>query len=196
MASSSATSYYRSDEHVRIVDDTVRDSSSSVDRHSETVAGQLGQKRPVRLQPSENKDADFISMPLSRERFEVLKNWEGVVTAVERKSFFAMARLVDSELDRAEDELEIDFDNVLSSERSLVQEGAVFYLTVGKRYPEGGRPEKVTKLIFRRMPRWSTGDIERAKATAEDLLQRLNPRNPISKQSNSEGPNYKTEQEK
>ena len=93
-----------------------------------------------------------------RENFKVLRNWEGVVTSVE---------------ETCSDEIEIDIDNVADGDRDLVQEGAIFYLTVGIRYPRGEGPQKTTRVVFRRMPRWSSRDIERGEAAANSLWQKL-----------------------
>lgn len=109
-----------------------------------------------------------------QERFEVIKHWEGVVINVEAETFSADLRLVESSYPVADSQIEIDLDNVPEGDRSLVQKGSVFYLTVGTRYPAGGRPEKSTRLVFRRMPRWSEGDIRRSEAIAEDLWRKLN----------------------
>ncbi|NNF95572.1 MAG: hypothetical protein HKM94_01435 [Halobacteria archaeon] len=110
-----------------------------------------------------------------RERFEVLDSWEGVVTEVERNCFFASMRRTNSKIERAEAEFEIDIDNVAKGDRELVQNGSVFYLTVGISYPRGQGPQKTTRLIFRRMPRWSSRDIARAEAAATELWEKLNP---------------------
>jgi hypothetical protein len=103
----------------------------------------------------------------------VIENWEGVVTCVEEDSFFASMRPTNSENERAEDEFEIDFDNVAEGDRELVREGAIFYLTVGVRRPRGQGPQKTTQIIFRRMPRWSPRDIERGEAAATELWEKL-----------------------
>ncbi len=123
---------------------------------------------------SPNYDRDTFTK--NSEHFNLLKNWEGVVTAIEEDTFFASMRLTDSENRLAEDEFEIDFDNVPEGDRGLVCEGAIFYLTVGKLYLPGEGPQKVTRIIFRRMPRWSASDIERAEAAAEDLWENLKPK--------------------
>jgi hypothetical protein len=177
----SSTGFYaKAESPPRIIDDAPTDSSNAgtanpltpaTEKH-ETVVGKLPERNPNLPRRSELNDAGFVET--QRERFEIIKHWEAIVTAVETRSFFAMARSVESDNERAEDEIEIDLENVLPSERDLVREGAVFYLIVGTRYPTGSRPEKITKLIFRRMPRWSAGDIQRAKSVAEKLWEAFN----------------------
>ncbi len=116
----------------------------------------------------------FGGLRRERERLEVLDNWEGVVTAVEGDSFFASMRRTNSKIKRAEDEFEINIDNVARGDRELVHVGAVFYLTVGTRHPHGEGPQKTTLIIFRRMPRWSSRDIARAEAASTELWEKLN----------------------
>lgn len=111
--------------------------------------------------------------PRKRDRFQVLKNWEGVVTAIEEDLIFASVRQTNSESERAEDEFEMDIDNVPSGDRELVRVGAVFYLTVGIRRPPGEDSQKTTRVIFRRMPRWSAGDVARAEVAADELWKEL-----------------------
>ena len=113
--------------------------------------------------------------PIALEPFCALKNWEGVVTAVENSVFFASMRLTSSDSKVADAEFEIDMDNVPEGDRDLVRDGAVFYLTVGIRHPLGEKSQKTTRIVFRRMPRWSDRDIERAESAATDLWQRLQP---------------------
>lgn len=122
---------------------------------------------------------DQIKLQQDRERFEVLDNWEGVVTAVEGDSFFASMRRSNGKTERAEDEFEIDIDNVAMGDRDLVHVGAVFYLTVGIRRPRGEGPQKTTRVVFRRMPRWSSRDIKRAEAAATELWEKLHSRTAV-----------------
>lgn len=110
-----------------------------------------------------------------QEPFVVLKSWEGVVTSVGTETFFAAMRSLDDDKKRAETEFEVDLSEVLSGDRDLVREGAIFYLTVGISYPKGGIPGKTTRIVFRRMPRWSTQDIKRAEAATDKLMRILNP---------------------
>ena len=109
-----------------------------------------------------------------KEDFEILGHWEGMVTIVEQRSFFAAMRSRDSEQELPDEQFEIDLDNVDEGDRELVREGAVFYLTVGIRRARGEGPAKTTRVVFRRMPRWSSRDIERAESEAEKLWLALN----------------------
>ena len=149
---------------------TRRDGSSAslpeVDSDTSNSVGQ-GPKIRSRVNHGQKK------FPLERDRFEVLDNLEGVVTAVEGDSFFASMRHPSSKIERAEDEFEIYIDNVPEGDRDLVCVGAIFYLTIGIRRPRGESSQKTTQLVFRRMPRWSSRDIERAETATTDLWERL-----------------------
>lgn len=105
--------------------------------------------------------------------FRILKNWEGVVTTVNEDTFHAVMRETTSRDSRAEDSFEIDIDSVPSGDRELLTEGAVFYLTLGVETPLGQGPQKTTRLFFRRMPKWSPRDIERAKTDTRELYRQL-----------------------
>lgn len=107
--------------------------------------------------------------------FEVVRNWEGVVTAVDHSVFYGAVRDTSDIVQVPEDELEIEFDSVAEGDRDLVREGAVFYFTVGNRRVRGGSREISTRIVFRRMPRWSLRDIERAESATTDLYEKLNP---------------------
>ena len=93
------------------------------------------------------------------QRFKVLRNWEGRVTAVDEDKFWAVIRTVNHHDSlQPEDEIEVDLESVLPGDEELVQEGAIFYLTLGSRIIPGEHPERSTRLIFRRMPRWHPRD--------------------------------------
>ena len=171
MSRSSSTPTYRPIEEP-VVMDKISTSASPLSEPNTTDENSIKEKETLRILSDADSDLE-ISVGSTPEQFQVLKHWEGVVTCVERHSFFAMARLVESAHDLPEDEFEIELDNVAEGDRNLVQEGAVFYLTVGIRYPLGSRPEKVTRLYFRRMPRWSEGDIKRADSAADELWHKL-----------------------
>ncbi|MEG3620150.1 hypothetical protein V5T82_16925 [Magnetovibrio sp. PR-2] len=106
-------------------------------------------------------------------RFDVLSNWEGVITAVEQTKFYASIRKTNSDLSVAEDGVEIGIDEVDHGDLDLLKEGSIFYLTVGVIHPPGQGRQKTTRLVFRRMPRWGKRDLERADAVADELWRSL-----------------------
>lgn len=111
--------------------------------------------------------------PRRAERFEVVQNWEGVVTTVEETTFHAEVRPTNNPSARPTDELEIDLVNVAPGDIEMVKEGSVFYLTVGTLTLPGEGPQQTTRLIFRRMPRWSANDIKRRDSRVDALWSKM-----------------------
>lgn len=152
-------------ERIRVISDQQKSSANLHDPEFDTSGNVARENRVLRRREP--------PIPTKKDRFMVLKNWEGVVTAVERETFFASMRQTNSNDRIAEDGIEIDIDNVPAGDHELVRVGAVFYLTVGISYPRGERQQKTTQLIFRRMPRWSSQDIVRAEKSTDDLWDKL-----------------------
>ena len=182
-ASNTAISLIEDEELCPTVTDKLKNSSNPLELDFDTRDSLAHEKEVQFYVPKTDPDRSPSMQP--RERVTVLKNWEGIVTSVEDASFFAAMRETESEIDRAVDEFEIDIDNVDDSDRELVSEGAVFYLTVLTRHPKGEGLQKTTRIVFRRMPRWSSRDIERAEFAATDLWEKLHPR--PAAQSNKPG---------
>jgi len=89
------------------------------------------------------------------EQVIVLQDWEGVVEEVRDDDF--VARLMDKTAAKKFDseaaeipKSEVDMDDI-----DLVKPGAIFYLTVFRRVLRNGRQERITRLIFRRLPAWT-----------------------------------------
>jgi hypothetical protein len=108
---------------------------------------------------------------VAEEYFKPLRNWEGVVETLSEKTFTATMRDTENKDDRGEEQFEIDIEDVDEGDRDLVVPGGIFYFTVGYRIRRGGTRIKGTEIVFRRMPRWSKKDIQRAKERADKLLE-------------------------
>ena len=115
------------------------------------------------------------------EYFRPIKNWEGVVESVAENTFVASMREVDNADDRGDEQFEIDHDDVDPGDRELVVPGGIFYFTVGYTIQRGGTRIKGTQIVFRRMPRWSKRDIQRANARADRLLEILTKDGPLER---------------
>lgn len=105
------------------------------------------QKRAVRLRPA----------ALSDDRFQVLQKWEGTVLEVEGGILYA--RLKDLTQDSPNEEVEIELEEVLSDDRSLVQPGASFYWSIGYLHKSHGQRLRASEIRFRRIPGWTEDDI-------------------------------------
>jgi hypothetical protein len=101
------------------------------------------------------------------ERLEVLMDWEGVVEEVGDDDFTArlMDRRSSSKVDT--DTVDIPFAEVQLDDLSLVEPGAIFYLTI-YRSTSRGQTRRTTSLYFRRLPSWTHSML----ASAEDRAQR------------------------
>jgi hypothetical protein len=110
----------------------------------------------------------FRRSPVPREFFVALQRWEGYVESVGEDSF--VARLVDLEGRLPEEEAEFYLDDVSDGDLELVQRGNVFYWNLGYRISATRQRSKVSLLRFRRLPRWSSRDVERVKIETERLL--------------------------
>lgn len=118
----------------------------------------------------------FINEPVAipnrsyvvHERFQTLQRWEGVVLNVLTDTF--NARLVDrTDPDRVDEEAEFFVADVAEADLPLLEEGAVFYWSIGYRNALDGQRQRVSEIRFRRLPAWSKKDIETAKQAAQRL---------------------------
>ena len=110
------------------------------------------------------------------ENFNSIRNWEGVVLNVGEDSFFARVKDPDEKSDLGETTLEIPIEDVTEDDKTLLTEGAVFYLTLGYRQIPGQPIRKDATLIFRRMPAWSKRRLTSAKELADKLTTILKPK--------------------
>ena len=101
-----------------------------------------------------------------------LQSWEGVVLQVNDDTF--SVRLVDLSGDRAEEEMELEKQELSDFDLELLEPGAFFYWTVGYRVrlPRGAR-ERVSQIRFRRLPAWSRSEIAAAEERATRLAHEL-----------------------
>jgi hypothetical protein len=107
--------------------------------------------------------------PRLRAGIEILKQWEGTVTAICGSEFTAVLRpLRDADISSR---LEADFPvrSVSGDDRSLLKTGAVFTWTVQRETAQDGQVMNVAFLKFQRLPAWSQGDVARIEARAAEL---------------------------
>lgn len=103
-------------------------------------------------------------------------HWEGVVERVEHNRF--AARLVPIEGGRPiahrPEFTQFEFDELSNDDdRHLVEEGAVFYWTLGRAKNPAGSIMNVSLLRFRRLPAVTAHQRSSARDEAEDLLRVL-----------------------
>jgi hypothetical protein len=108
-------------------------------------------KRAVRLKPA----------TLSDDRFQVLQKWEGTVLEMDAAALFA--RLKDLTHDNPDEEVEIEFEEILPDDLPLVQPGASFYWSIGYLHKSHGQRIRASEIRFRRIPGWTDDEILNAE---------------------------------
>jgi len=107
-------------------------------------------------------------------RLEVLQSWEGAVVAIDQAQDTFTARLYDltnASSDVSEAEFEVR--DVSSNDIDLLRIGGVFRWMIGYRRHSYGQRERVSAIVFRRLPAWNQEDIQKAVAEGERLAAKL-----------------------
>jgi hypothetical protein len=143
-------------------------SRSSNDEASSTIGPQeISAPLPG---PEELRPRDFGKRGLT-----TISHWEGVVESVEGRTFharltpFKNGRPLPAKIEYAD----FDFEELTESDREFVQEGAVFYWTLGRERNVAGTVANVSLLRFRRLPALSDYQEREARSEAQELLQAL-----------------------
>lgn len=125
----------------------------------------LGTKGEVDVEPLVKElNATVLSRSILKHspstRFETIQKWEGVVEEIFEDHF--VARLYDLTADISDtiEEAEIQIDDINLSDRKLIEQGAVFYLTLGKEQHKSGRIQKVSRIRFKRVPPMSEEEFD------------------------------------
>jgi hypothetical protein len=106
-----------------------------------------------------------------KDRFIILQKWEAVVLEISKTWF--VARLKDLTTNESEETAEFDVEEVGLADRVLVQRGAIFYWTIGYHENEARTRETVSRIRFRRVPKWTQGELDEAKRDAKELASDL-----------------------
>ncbi len=105
--------------------------------------------------------------------FEVLQQWEGVVSKVTEDSVWA--DLVDlTDRSRSEEVVELPLAEVSEADRSILKPGSVFYWAIGREWSPGGQMRRVSEIRVRRTPQWTQRSVDVLKAKALTLMERFN----------------------
>lgn len=108
------------------------------------------------------------------ESFQLLQQWVGSVVGVHGEEFEAELRDV-TEPSNADEVATFDVADVGPGERELLVPGAIFYWTLGYRTRSGSR-ERVSRIMFRRSPKWVARDVAAARQNGASLRRLLNER--------------------
>jgi hypothetical protein len=114
-------------------------------------------------------------------RFELLQQWEGVVSETDTDTFWAELRdLTDPNSNR--EIVEIYLQEVADQDKPLVAPGAVFYWSIGYDTTLSGSRVRASEIKFRRTPRWSKRRLaelaKKAEIMAEKFLNAERPKQP------------------
>lgn len=117
--------------------------------------------------------ASYYSHSLA-SRLEVLQSWEGAVTHIDWEEKFFVAELYDlTRPGSSVKEAELELGDVSPNDRDLLKVGGVFRWLIGYRRHSYGQRERVSAIIFRRLPAWSELDLKSASDEGERLAASL-----------------------
>jgi len=107
-----------------------------------------------------------------KNHFSETQNWVGYVIEIKNTTFFA--RIEDARaIEGTFEEVEIDRKDIEDEDLELLQVGSVFYWSVGYEYRNGTK-SKQSIFRFKRLPKWTSRNIDAAKDLADDLFNNLN----------------------
>ena len=112
------------------------------------------------------------SSPPSRS-FEVLQQWEGIVTSVEPDTFWANLRDLSVPSNPVES-VELPRSEIGDEDSALLTIGSVFYWIIGYERSPKGSIRRVSEFRLRRTPLWSKRELEAAKREGEKLFKLMN----------------------
>ncbi len=172
------------DEYLKLLDRSTSHDKEKLKwiANGESAANELNQSSD--LQPLSNiklpsdiflfapNPSKLLSRPIRRQ-FKKLQEWEGYVTNISNNTFHA--RLFDkaSKHDVALEEAEFPLDDLTDDDRKLLKEGAVFNWLIGYQRFDNGGLQRVSQIIFRRIPAWTKRDFREANEYAETIENAL-----------------------
>ena len=104
--------------------------------------------------------------PVLRPTLVAMQEWEGIVIEITDNDF--VARLIDvTDRDRPGDrEATFPLTEVSASDISMLVPGAIFRWTIGMQRLPGGTKQRISQVVFRRLPAWTKTDISQADELA------------------------------
>jgi len=104
----------------------------------------------------------------------ILQDWEGIVETVGDENFTARLRDLTNEENYPSEIAELPIEDISDDDQELLKVGAVFYLTVGRSIRPNGRQQRFGRIVFRRLPGWTSSTLHRAEKRAKRLSRFLN----------------------
>jgi hypothetical protein len=104
--------------------------------------------------------------PMPRPTLVAMQEWEGTVVEINEDQF--AARLIDVTNRRKypDEEATFPITELSESDTYLLRAGAIFRWVIGIQRLPGGTKQRISQLVFRRLPMWTKADIDRADELA------------------------------
>jgi hypothetical protein len=151
------------------------DTLGFVAMESQDSPGALSNVRSMKLLPTGAVVPPPLESPSGRwtVALQTRQLWEGTVVDVQRNTFTAI--LVDLTDQNNPDEVaEFEHADIAHADRSLVRNGASFYLVAGSERATGGPVKNVSFMHFRRLPVFSRRSMEKASEKARRISALFN----------------------
>lgn len=102
-----------------------------------------------------------------------IQEWEGYVTEIRDDHF--IARLTDLTADdETETEVgEFSISDLSTGDGELLCEGAIFRWVIGLQVLRGGTRQRVSQVVFRRLPAWTKNDLFHSEARAAEMTAKI-----------------------
>lgn len=105
-----------------------------------------------------------------KRTFRLIQMWEGRVELVDPEQGVFTAIISDkTNPELPDEEVTLSIEEIPKNDLALLQEGAVFYWSIGYA-DEPGRPrERASRIRFRRLPKWTDRELNKARERGKKL---------------------------
>jgi len=118
------------------------------------------------IRPRSTRQYNVVINP-NKVREDIKQHWSGVVISLNDHEL--TVRLEDLTNPENPDELIVlSMDEIDEKDQCLIKPGALFYWYIGYRQGVKYRKERISIIRFRRLPQWTTREIENAEKLAEE----------------------------
>ena len=108
-----------------------------------------------------------------QRRFEVLQQWEGVVTELSGENVWADLKDL-TDRSNPDEVIELPIDEFSPEDRDVLGIGSIFYWAIGYEARSGGQRSRVSEIRVSRVPRWSKREVAALEQKAEKLMTQMN----------------------
>jgi len=103
-----------------------------------------------------------------RPKFVAKQEWEGIVVEVAEDSIIAVLLDITAGDELPSEQATFPLDEIQEGDRDLIKLGAVFRWTIGYQTLPGGTKQRVSQIVFRRLPQWTGLDMNIADKVAAE----------------------------